>query len=304
MVFFESSFYYTPRTSRIRIVMATSKAFRKAINVATRVLPKRHPHLHTILRDAVDVFRDRSYRLRYSFAGTAIRELLREYLDFLAPDAEIKKTIWFKPDPSSKSGVTRKHRVQFAIYRYLEPKVFDKDLTDKVDAIAKDLGDVIGELSALTHITPRTLKTSRKKALVLFTRAMRLFSRLARAIAKARAFIHEKLEDELSLSLSHLFTEEFFDDIDVLSSHSRPTDAVCSTVKLVEITQDGVSFKGTGRVDVDLQYGSDGDCRRGDGLECSDSFPFRFSGKSSIEDPFEALVEASDVDVDTSSFYE
>jgi hypothetical protein len=53
-----------------------------------------------------------------------------------------------------------------------------------------------------------------------------------------------------------------------------------------------------------MQFGSDGDCRRGDGLEWEDTFPFTFSGKSELSTPFTPAVERNDIEIDTSSFYD
>ena len=52
---------------------------------------------------------------RLSQATHSMREVIRLFLDNLAPEEKIKATSWYKPDKSAKSGITRKHRIRFAL---------------------------------------------------------------------------------------------------------------------------------------------------------------------------------------------
>jgi len=92
--------------------------------------------------------------------------------------------------------------------------------------------------------------------------------------------------------------------LDILSTHTRPQDAEDVEVEIDDIGEETITFSGTGSVLCDLQYGSDGDCERGDGLEFSDSYPFTFSGEARTSNPREVTVDCGDISVDTSSFYE
>ncbi len=224
-------------------------------------------------------------------------------MDGIAPDAEIKKSGWFIPDPTSKTGVTRRHRVHFAIYRYLDQKHFKKLLTDQVADIADDLANAAKGLSKLSHVSKETLTPDPNTVIELFRSSLALFARLVDTIAEARSHVKDELEASLSESLAHLFVSDFFDDLDELSTHTRPQDADGISVEITSIAEDGVHFSGSGRVYCDMQFGSDGDCRRGDGLEWEDSFPFTFSGTSPLSDPFRPEVGVSDIAIDTSSYH-
>lgn len=268
------------------------------------VLSGNSKHLTTILEGAVASFNETANPLSLQNTGTAIRELIREFLGCLSPDAEIVGSSWFVPDPSSKTGVTRRHRVQFAIYRYLDPRHFRSSLVDAVDTIADDLSSAISDLSALTHITAATIEPDRSTAISLFKRSLTLFVRLVSAIQDARRHLNDEIESALALSLAQLFVDDFFDDLDQLSTHTRPQDADGIEVEVAEITEDGIHFTGSGTVYCDMQFGSDGDCRRGDGVEWEESFPFTFVGVSSLEAPFDPQVNVRDITIDTSSYYD
>jgi len=74
-------------------------------------------------------------------------------------------------------------------------------------------------------------------------------------------------------------------------------------VKIEDIDKDTIFFSGDGSILCQLQYGSDGDVRRGDGVEFESNFPFTFTGSASV-DLKEIHIDQDTIEVDTSSFYE
>lgn len=261
-------------------------------------------HLETMLRGALESYRDAGNSLRFVNAGTALRELLREFLAEVAPDNNVKNAVWFIPDQTSKNGVTRRHRIDFAIFKNLTKDKFPESFAKQSDAIATELLKDIGNLSALTHVTEQVLDKSYLEAAPLFAAVMQRFILLISAIESASLLVEEDVTVEIQTNLDSVFIEEFFDELDILSSHTRPQGA--SDIEITGITFDEswIQFEGTGSVDCDLQWGSDGDVRRGDGAEASMSFPFSFSGKAAIGDLSQIKIDRNDINIDTSSFYE
>lgn len=260
------------------------------------------PHLRTILDGAVASFADISNPLRFSNTATGLRELLRELFASISPDRSIKACSWFIPHP--KAGVTRRHRTQFAVYSYLDPQHFPTSFVSGIDTLATQIADQVGELSAFTHVTKASLATPEQTAIASFDSTLGLFLRLFESIESAREHLRDALQIEIQERLSDIFTSDFFDELDILSTHTRPQDAEDVEVEIKDIGKETITFSGTGSVLCDLQYGSDGDCRRGDGVEFSDSYPFKFSGEARTANPREVKVDRSDVSVDTNSFYE
>lgn len=264
-----------------------------------------HPqHLQTILDGAVASFADTSNPLCFSNTATGLRELLRELFASISPDQSIMACSWFTPDPTSQTGVTRRHRTLFAVYSYLDPQHFPTNFVSGIDTLATQIGKQVGQLSAFTHVTKASLATPEQTAVASFDSTIGLFLRLFDAIQSAREHLLDALQIELQEQLSDIFTSDFFDELDILSSHTRPQDAEDVQVEIDDIGEETITFSGTGSVLCDLQYGSDGDCRRGDGLEFSDSYPFKFSGEARTANPREVTVDRGDISVDTSSFYE
>lgn len=256
----------------------------------------------TLLNGAVLSFDHVANPARFINTGNLLRELLRELFKAISPDENIRRCRWYTPHP--KSGVTRRHRTLFAVYSYLDPRYFPEDFVADVDALAAAVMRQVEVLSSFAHPTATTVTTAEAAAVAAFNSALGLFLELFDAIDAGRVHVLEALKSDLQEHLPALFTNEFFDDLDMLSSHTRPQDADSIEVGIVQITEEAIKFVGAGRVYCDLQFGSDGDCSRGDGLEWKDSFPFTFSGEAPIADPRRVSVEPNDVTVDTSSYFD
>lgn len=105
--------------------------------------------------------------------------------------------------------------------------------------------------------------------------------------------------------LTQIMLEELPDELDELSTHTTLDEV--SDIDLDEIIIDGKSIfvKGNGVVSVELQMGSDGDQKRGDGFKSNDNFPFDFNITLEYNDKNELhIIEIDTLKVDTSSFYE
>lgn len=65
-------------------------------------------------KGAWEAFRSSNFD-RVSQATHSMRETIRLLLDELAPGEKIKNTPWYTADPTSRSGVTRKHRIKYTL---------------------------------------------------------------------------------------------------------------------------------------------------------------------------------------------
>src|SRR5271166_3517223 len=145
-----------------------SSLHRENLKALKQRLTQYPPHLQTILSGAVASFADTSNSLRFTNTGTALRELLRELFASISPDQSIKRCSWFTPDPSSKTGVTRRHRILFAVYSYLDPAHFPKDFVSDIETLATLIGKQVEKLSTFTHVTKTILETPEQIAIASF----------------------------------------------------------------------------------------------------------------------------------------
>lgn len=72
-------------------------------------------------------------------AAFLMREVVRHTLDYYAPESAIKSCGWFKPDPDSKSGITRRHRIRYIVERYFSEKPY---MNDTLQALEDSYGDL------------------------------------------------------------------------------------------------------------------------------------------------------------------
>ncbi len=268
-----------------------------------RELRRISSHLADMLDGALAPLSNKTKRMRFAMAAHGLRELLREVLAHFAPDAKIKNACWFKPDPSSKTGITRKHRTTFAVYGFVNPAALPEALSREVEEIAHKISDHVEHLSEYAHTTAEVLTKPESEAITLLDSTLDLFPALLKAVAHGQETLIDELQMALTRHLSDIFVNDFFDELDILSTHTRPTGADDVQVEISDIDEQGIYFTGTGSVSCDLQYGSDGDCRREDGVEWQDSFPFSFEGAASVTD-LETEVERESVNVDTGKYYE
>lgn len=259
-------------------------------------LAEKAEHLPLILEASVSIITSTNNPLRFSFAALGLRELLREFFAVVSPDAEVMSAKWHKI-VDSDYPVTRRDRILFSVYSHLDPSFFAEEIGD----LASDLVKKIDTLSKCLHITPKVLAIPDSTLQSDFDSALALFDELIKNIASKRASMEEELTNRLDEKLTEIFCEEFFDDLDCLSTHTRPQSAEYIEVTIDSIDADFIRFSGTGSVLCDLQFGSDGDCRRGDGVEFSDSYPFTFSGISPVTNPLDAEVLQENIRIDTSS---
>jgi len=89
-------------------------------------------------------------------------------------------------------------------------------------------------------------------------------------------------------------------ELDTLSTHTSIDSIYIIEINGIEISKDSLVIKGDATISVELQYGSDGDCVRGNGLEYSDDFPMEFV----ITLDYKWYTTDFQYSIDTSGWYE
>jgi len=111
----------------------------------------------------------------------------------------------------------------------------------------------------------------------------------------------ENIEQLLLTDIIHNLPNE----LDQLSTHTRPDEVYEVDIDEVKIEEDYISVKGDGMISVDLNYGSDSDDLAANGYATSDCFPFNFTARLNFNPTTKNFeIEDTKVEVDTSSFYE
>lgn len=95
-------------------------------------------------------------------------------------------------------------------------------------------------------------------------------------------------------------------ELDEISTHTTIDTVYDIEIHdLIVYSGNEINVIGQGIVEVKLQYGSDGDTRRGDGHYQYESFPFDFDLYLSYNSQKKLIInENASIDIDTDSFYE
>lgn len=146
---------------------------------------------------------DEGNPLRLSNFSYSLRELIREVLSVRAPDERIRNCEWFVPDPKSKNGITRTHRVKYAIQGGLPERLLNDKMLKLVTDTASSVQKQNNRLSEFTHITKDVLYGNNDIEGLSET-AMTIFFNLLKSIDEARysfgLMVTSKVMDKLYLA--------------------------------------------------------------------------------------------------------
>lgn len=236
----------------------------------------------------------------------AIRELIRNFLERLAPDEKVKGAPWYTEvlNAENKVVISRVQRMEYAIHGWLSNEfledVLDLNITDTI----VDLKMSIGKMSKYTHISPGTFNIPEpqktEEALTMLNNLLRFLTDIEECKTRVRNVIIE----DFNTKIDNIFSIETFDDIDILSTHSTIENFMIHNIMLKELGS-VIDVEVLGTVYTRLQVGSDGDVRRDDGYVTYHAFPFRASCEANIQNTTgEILYEEPDIHIDTCSFFE
>lgn len=107
--------------------------------------------------------------------------------------------------------------------------------------------------------------------------------------------------DGLEGIIMQFFVEDFPDELDELSTHTRLEAVDSVAVDVIRIYGQDIVLKCSGQVTVSLQYGSDGE--QEDGPTPTMSFPFEMEGTISWKDDGYEVTEVDSLRIDTGEYY-
>lgn len=243
--------------------------------------------------------------LRLNNFSYALRELTRHLLHRLAPSDELKRCAWFKPDPTSKTGITRKQRIKFAIQGGLSDFYVTKKLKlGELDEVAADLIKTISQLSNFTHVELSTFNTELAKVEDMAAECLDSTLQFVQKINELRILVAERLFDDVDSVLIDRINSESVEELMELSTHQfideiEPHKVV---VELIGVTSLKMCVHGA--ISAMLMYGSSSDRKKGDGAEIPVSFPVYSEMEVHFKPPLGSYIDLNVFNVDTSSWFE
>lgn len=267
----------------------------------------------TLLDSSIRVLADPKNKVRLNHFASSIRELYTHVLNTLAPDAEIRKCVWF-PEQRAQRARDEPHRAeadldkptrrQRAIYA-TQGGLTDKQLTEygvDIEGLHSEFIKSIDELSKHTHVKPNTLVEDAKEIERSSKAALVALADFFAVLQECRDMIEAAILDAVHEQAFEELTREEIGDLDILSTHTYVEGPLIEDIEISSIDAEHIHYEVSGEVEVELNYGSSSDFRNGDGVSLSDSFPFNLTMRAPVANPkkFEDVV----CTVDTSRFYQ
>lgn len=232
------------------------------------------------------------------------RELVRHVLSDLAPDIEIKACHWYELDETSRSGITRAHAITYVIQGGLPDSYVTDVLYLDVADEKKALIAAVNSLNKYTHVNEGTFGTDATQALEQSELSVRALSNVLELANQCRAELVAALESKIQNEVVALAISETIDSIDELATHHCVEEIDVEEVSVTKVGSKYIELQASGTLGVELQWGSNGDVRRGEGAVGTESFPFTCELQSHVDSPEELDVLENSLCVDTSSWWD
>lgn len=255
---------------------------------------------------------DKGNPVRFNNFAYCMREIITIILSNYSSDEEILKCSWYKNETNKKNGITRVQRVKYAIHGGLEiTKVYEllyiEDYEDEPNELEEALttfSKLFRELNEHTHLREKRFDIGDNLCEELASKVLNIVSQILTLIESLRKEVIYRLEEDINDTVIDEFISNTFEDIDILSTHSRVDYSEMDSYSVFNITSKHVIISGYGIAHCELQYGSGADMRNGIGASIDSSFPYSFNIEADVNNLSNLSLSESGIDIDTSSWYE
>ena len=235
-----------------------------------------------VLTGALQVVRDGHNPIRLNLFAGAVRELFGYTLQTLAPDADVEKCSWYRQEPKTE-GPTRRQRAKYATQGGLSDDYL-ATVGVELEHLNEKLIPAINRLSKYTHVRPGSIVTDNAEIEDFVREALAALQGLFASIKSCHEQVLLALDAHIDHELVSAFVLETLQELDDLATHHTIEDVYIQDLAIVKLDDKKVSFRVNGSLEVELQWGSGSDYRRGDGAKLSDSFPFSVTMSAPVDD--------------------
>lgn len=255
-----------------------------------------------LFRAALRNLDDLENPLRFNNFAYAARELVDQTLERLAPAPNVKGCPWYTQETNLNGGVSRRQRAWYAIQGGLIDEYLAESLDLDTRSIHSSLAATLRELNKHTHVGPETFDRPAADVSHLVDQTLAAIAGLLITIEDCRNRVHGRLASSIDTAAVEEVLRETVMAIDEIAPHHSIQNVSVGLTKLLGIDEEYVHFEATGSISCILQWGSNSDVRRGDGLELPQSFPFSCELRSAVAEPDEIETVEDSLRVDTGNW--
>jgi len=250
-------------------------------------------HFGTMLDGVGQDLMNSTNPLSLSNAAKNLRELLTAFLHQVSPDRMIMS--W--PDVELDDGrPTRRSRLNYFVYMRAAINAWPQKWRESVSDLVADLLKVFGALNKFTHINESTRKSLAHARLEL-DRFCDRFINYLEARNKAPDVLVDVLEATVSDSIQDCVENDLLPGLESQVSHVYGPQVEDVNLTIEETGDSYFRLSGGFAMTATYQIGSDGDVRRGDGLEWEETKHGRYVGRADLED-LAITIDECEVDSD------
>ncbi len=278
---------------------------REAFEIAEKLKPRlRSAFQQQLLAASLQSAAHLGNPLRLNNFSASFRELFRHVFLALAPDQQVESCRWFKPDPTAQGKPTRAQKASFVIHGGLDPTYVQDELGIDVEQERAALLQTINRLSKFTHVNEPSFGSPADVVERQVLQACRALTSFLDCADEARKLLCERVEDRIHDDVVSEAISETILSVDEIASHHSVEHVEVEEIHVTAIDHEAIEFTAYGCLEVELQWGSNSDVRRGDGAVMTDSYPLTCKFVSKVSDPEDIEVVEDSLCVDTSSWWD
>jgi len=237
--------------------------------------------------------------LRFNNFAYAIRELTRHILARLAPDSEVLNSKWYKNETEKENGISRRQRIYYAIHGGLLPTYIQETLGIDIQTFHKKFRDIIDRLSKYTHVEKETFGLDENTTYLYTNQTIEALVDLFDFIDETKETVSDALRENIEIALINSIIEQTFSHIDILATHHSLENVYTETLKLLKINHKFIYFEVDGIVEYRMQWGSNSDVKKGDGMVFLENFPFSCKLKCDVLNSHKIIVDIESIVINT-----
>ncbi len=257
-----------------------------------------------LFNEAFKNLNNKESKIRHCNFAYALRSLIDCIFDERISEENIKNAPWYKKE-SNERDITRRQRYKYFIQGDADDYFINEIIKfDSIDKISNKFNKAIHKLSKYTHITSKTFNISDSEINLFIENIDRVSAGFFDSIVSIKAKLIEKLELWLYESINDTFISTTIQEIDERCTHYSIDYIDVNSIEILNKDDSSYFFdistpfeiEAEGDIEVEHQFGSDGDCRRGDGLRFNESYPYKVRFRITIPSIREIIGDEKEYD--------
>lgn len=236
--------------------------------------------------------------LRFHNFAFSMRELVLQIIERRAPNDRVLKAVWYEKE-SDKFDVTRRQKLKFCAQGYLSDSYLEEEDLEEVNESIKEFLKKFNFFNKYTHITEKHFTPCPKKFYADMKYIIQLSKEVIEELTALEEYVKSRVEGYLESEIFEKVVNNFPDELSILANNVVIEETHPEQLEIIGINESKVVMDVSGTVYVSQEYGKGEDF-----LAMSTSYPFSLSLDVSVSDPSDIGLDSSDIEVDTTSWYE